>query len=408
MTAKIILKNLIQHPLSTLLSLLLLTCGTGIISMLLVTQHQLATKLDNDLQDIDMVVGAKGSPLQLVLSSVYQIDAPVGNISLKEADKIAALPLVKQAIPLAFGDSYQACRIVGTDSNYLRKYGCRFREGHIFNRPLEAVIGSQAAVLTGLKVGDTFVGVHGLGSSGHVHAEFKYRVTGILEQNNTVVDQLILTNVASVWKIHEHHDDQGYPAYPASRHEMEHDHAEHDKQITALLIKYRSPVAMISLPRMINETTPMQAAIPQLELKRLFSLMGVGIQTLQAIAFAIVLLSGMSIFIALYARLKERKYELALARAMGSSRLLISWFLVCEGLIMVITGFMAGMLLSRLGLYLLSKYAGSRYHISVFKNSLLPEEWYLLSATLMLGLLAAALPAIKAFRLNISKTLAHE
>lgn len=408
MTAKIIFRNIIQHPLSTLLSLLLLTCGTGIISMLLVTQYQLETKLDNDLQDIDMVVGAKGSPLQLVLSSVYQIDAPVGNISLKEADKIATLPLVKQSIPLAFGDSYQAFRIVGTDSNYLHKYNCQFREGHIFNRPLEAVIGSEAAALTGLKVGDTFVGMHGLGNTGHAHTEFKYRVTGILQENNTVVDQLILTNIASIWKIHEHHDDRDEDNYPGTHPTPGQEHGEHDKQITALLIKYRSPLAMISLPRMINETTPMQAAIPQLELKRLFSLMGIGIRTLQAIAFAIVLLSGMSVFIALYARLKERKYELALARAMGASRLLISWFLLCEGLIMVITGFIAGILLSRLGLWLLSKYAGSRYHITVFKNSLLPEEWYLLLATLVLGMLAAALPAIKAFRLNISTTLAHE
>ncbi|OMP75170.1 ABC transporter permease [[Flexibacter] sp. ATCC 35208] len=393
MTAKIIFRNLIQHPLSTLLSLLLLTCGTGIISMLLVTQHQLETKMDNDLQDIDMVVGAKGSPLQLVLSAVYQVDAPVGNISLEDADKLSNLPLIKQAIPLAYGDSYQSFRIVGTDSNYLKKYNCRFREGQIFTTTMEAVIGSQVATHTGLKTGDSFVGMHGLGNTGHAHAEFKYKVTGIMAENNSVVDNLILTNIASVWKIHEHHDD-------------DHNHVE--KQITALLIKYRSPLAMISLPRMVNETTPMQAAIPQLEIKRLFTLMGIGIKTLQIIALAIVLLSGISVFIALYSRLKERKYELALARAMGSSRWLISWFLLCEGLIMVIIGFVTGIMLSRSGLWMLNKYAGPKYHINVFTTTVLPEEWYLLLATILLGIVAAALPTVKAFQLNISKTLAHE
>lgn len=384
MRTKIILRNLFQHPLSTLLSLLLLTCGTGIISMLLVTRHQLATKMDRDLQDIDLVVGAKGSPLQLVLSAVYQLDAPTGNILLKDANRIAALPLVKEAIPLAYGDSYRSYRIVGTDSNYLAKYNCVFSAGHIFNTDMEAVIGSEVAAHTGLKTGDTFVGMHGLSDNGHAHTEYKYRVTGILMENNTVVDKLVLTNVASVWKIHDDGDEE--------------------KEITALLIKYRSPQAMISLPRMINETTPMQAAIPQLEIKRLFSLMGVGIKTLQAIAFAIVLLSGLSVFIALYTRLKERKYELALARAMGSSRLLISWLLLCEGLIMVISGFILGIMLSRIGLLFLSKYS----RIGVFRISLLPEEWHLLLVTLLLGILAAALPAIQAFRLNISKTLAHE
>lgn len=384
MTTKIIFRNLFQHPLSTLLSLLLLTCGTGIISMLLVTRHQLATKMDRDLQDIDLVVGAKGSPLQLVLSAVYQLDAPTGNILLKDADRIAALPLVKEAIPLAYGDSYRSYRIVGTDSNYLGKYNCVFSGGRIFNTDMEAVIGSEVAAHTGLKIGDTFAGMHGLSDNGHAHTAFKYRVTGILMENNTVVDKLVLTNVASVWKIHDDGDEE--------------------KEITALLIRYRSPQAMISLPRMINETTPMQAAIPQLEIKRLFSLMGVGIKTLQAIAFAIVLLSGLSVFIALYTRLKERKYELALARAMGSSRLLISCLLLCEGLIMVISGFIMGIMLSRVGLLFLSKYS----RMSVFRISLLPEEWHLLLVTLLLGILAAALPAIQAFRLNISKTLAHE
>jgi len=423
MTAKIIFKNLFQHPLSTLLSLLLLTCGTGIISMLLVTRHQLESKMDNDLQDIDMVVGAKGSPLQLVLSSVYQLDAPVGNIKLKDAGRIAHLPLVQQAIPLAYGDSYQSFRIVGTDSNYLSKYHCLFREGRVFNTALEAVVGSQVAARTGLKIGDTFAGMHGLSDNGHAHTDFLYKVTGVLEEGNTVVDNLILTNVESVWKIHEHPDEEyGGEAAVGEIHKhhsdkavtsirdtkQEQQHADSEKELTALLIKYRSPLAMISLPRMINETTPMQAAIPQLEIKRLFSLMGIGIRTLQAIAFAIVLLSGISVFIALYTRLKERKYELALARAMGSSRLLISWFLLSEGLIMVITGFMTGIVLSRLGLWCLSKYAGAKYHINIFKLSLLPGEWHLLLATLLLGILAAALPAIKAFRLNISKTLAHE
>lgn len=419
MIAKIIFKNLFQHPLSTLLSLLLLACGTGIISMLLVTRHQMEIKMDNDLQDIDMVVGAKGSPLQLVLSAVYQLDAPVGNIKLKDAARIAHLPLVQQAIPLAYGDSYQSFRIVGTDSNYLSKYHCLFREGRIFNAALEAVVGSQVAVRTGLKLGDTFAGMHGLSDNGHAHTEFKYRVTGVLEEGNTVVDNQILTNVESVWKIHEGHGDEtavgeihkhpGDKAVTSTRYtKQEQQHADSEKELTALLIKYRSPLAMISLPRMINETTPMQAAIPQLEIKHLFSLMGIGIRTLQAIAFAIILLSGISVFIALYTRLKERKYELALARVMGSSRLLISWFLLSEGLIMVITGFITGIVLSRLGLWCLSKYAGAKYHINIFKLSLLPEEWHLLLATLLLGILAAALPVIKAFRLNISKTLAHE
>lgn len=376
MTAKIIFRQLFQ--LSTLLSLLLLTCGTGIISLLLLSQHQLTTKFDNDLRDIDMVVGAKGSPLQLVLSSVYQLDAPTGNIPLPEAEKLAQHPMVKQAIPLAYGDSYQSFRILGTDSNYLAKYDARFVSGGIFHAPMEAVIGSN---IPDLKAGDEFTGMHGLGHTGEEHAEFKYKVVGVLARTNTVLDNLVLTDIQSVWKIHEHAH----------------------KDLTALLIKFRTPVAMISLPRFINENTNMQAAIPQLEIKRLFSLMGLGIKTLQGIAFAIVIISGISVFMALYTRLKERKYELALARAMGSSRGLISVFLLTEGLILVFSGTLIGLVVSRVGL----KFMAAKYHVTV-SNGLLPEEWWLLLGTLFIGILAAVLPALKAFHLNISKTLAHE
>jgi putative ABC transport system permease protein len=406
MILKIIIRNLLFKPAGTLLSIVLLMFGVGIISLLLNVYHQAEDKFSNDLKDIDLVVGAKGSPLQLVLSAVYHVDAPTGNILRADAERIVHDPLVEQAIPLAYGDSYKTFPIVGSDPDYLKLYGAVFREGHVFTTALEAVLGSQVAAASGLRPGDTFLGTHGMGEKGHVHKEFQYKVAGILQPSNTVLDNMVVTDVATVWKIHHHHHSPDEEKEEGGIHQA--DTTKPEDELTALLLKFRSPMALLTIPRIINETTHMQAASPVLEINRLFNLLGIGITTMEWIAYAIMLLSGLSVFISLYSRLQERKYELALARSMGSSRLLLFGMILSEGLFLSLTGFLAGILLGRIALLILGTYAGGNFHMSFYGNGFSKEEWLLLLATLGIGLLASVIPAVKAFGLNISKTLADD
>ena len=423
MIGKIIWRNVWQKPLGTTLSMILLMFGTGIIALILVLDQRVEEKFNNDLEDIDLVVGAKGSPLQLVLSAVYQVDAPTGNISREEADRIAHYPLVAQAIPLAYGDSYQSYRIVGTEAAYLEKYHAQFAKGRVFDTVMEAVVGSAVARATGLQVGATFLGTHGLGQSGHVHKEFVYMVTGMLKPTGTVLDQLVLTNIATVWQIHAHPDNDGdddaqVAGMPhaangvAALNGVQPANAAlalvPNAQITALLIKLRSPMALLSLPRIINETTNMQAASPALEMNRLFSLLGVGVKTLQVVAFSIMLLAGLSVFIALYQRLQERRYELALSRVMGCSRMRLFTMVLAEGGLLSIAGYLAGLALCHAGLYWLQQTSGHSMYLSLQPGVVTGAEIYLCGFTLGVGLLAALLPAVKAFSLNISKTLAND
>lgn len=429
MISKIVLRNLLYKPLGTVLSVILLMFGVGIISMILNLHRQLEDKFNNDLQDIDLVIGAKGSPLQLVLSAIYHVDAPTGNINPKNIEHLLNMPLIEQTIPLAYGDSYASYPIVGTDSNYLNKYAAAYEQGRLFGEPLEAVLGYSVAKTTGLKVGDVFVSTHGTDGNGHVHEDSKYVVVGVLKQTRTVLDKLITTNVETVWKVHEHKDhDHDHAEHehdknaPHSSVGKDHHHGEGEHsdskapdsvlngggEVTALLVKFRSPMALMTLPRIINENTNMQAASPVLEINRLFDLMGIGIATMQAVALAIMLISGLSIFITLYNRLKERKYELALARSMGSSRLKIFMMVLSEGILLALVGFAAGILVSRLGLLFMNKYAVANYHIDFSQTWLIPEEWYMLIITIAIGTIGSIIPAIKAFTLNISKTLANE
>jgi putative ABC transport system permease protein len=414
MLIKIIVKNILHKPLSTVLSIALLALSSGIIALLLLLQQQLEKKFENDLKDIDIVVGAKGSPLQLVLSAVYHVDAPTGNIKRSDLDKIRQSPLIAQVIPMAYGDSYKGFRILGTDSNYLHKYKAICREGHMFHTKMEAVLGSAVAQSAGLKLGGTFFGTHGQAQEGEIHEGHAYTVTGILESTGTVLDNLILTNVESVWAIHDADGHEAGHAHEEAHHEdhghEHHDHGEaaesdQDPELTAVLLKCKSPMGTLMLPRMINETTAMQAAIPALEINRLFKLMGVGVATMQALALAIMLISGFSVFIALYNRLKERRYELALLRAMGCGRWQLFFLLILEGLLLALLGFLGGILLSRLGIWGLNRGAAQDFHHAFSYNWVQPEGWLLL-VTLGVGLLAALIPALKAFNMNLSTTLA--
>ncbi|MEO1654017.1 MAG: ABC transporter permease, partial [Bacteroidota bacterium] len=201
-----------QRPLNTLLNTLLLAFGVGIIVFLLLLQSQLQEKFYGNIRGIKMVVGAKGSPLQLILCNVYHIDFPTGNISLNAANQIAENKLfVKSSIPLALGDSYKGFRIVGTNVDYPNFYKMEIQTGKLWENVMEVSIGAEVAQATGLKIGDTFFGAHGILEEEDViseHDEKAYQVVGIFKKNNNVLDRLILTQVESVWAVHEDHDQE--------------------------------------------------------------------------------------------------------------------------------------------------------------------------------------------------------
>lgn len=412
--------NLRDKALSSFLSGLLMALGVTIISLLLILNKQLTEQFTKNVRGVDLVIGAKGSPLQLILASIYQIDAPTGNIPLAEANRLTRTPLIKEAIPLALGDNFKGYRIVGTNQKYLLHYGATLAEGTTFNQPLDAVVGAKVARLTGLKLGDQFAGSHGLTGEGHEHGEKKYRVVGILAPSNSVADQLILTPVESVWAIHEAEEGEArarpslMPMMAAPEGEGAGGDANADREvgatqeITALLVKVRNPLAKLTLPRAINENSKLQAASPAIEINRLFTLLGFGLDTLQYIALAIIVISGISVFVSLYNSLKERRYEMALMLSMGATRARLFGLLLLEGLMIALIGFAAGILLSRLGLAVLGRNVEDNFHYDLNALTLLPEEGLLLLGTVAIGLLAAALPSLGIYRINISRTLAEE
>ena len=422
--SKLSWKNLISNPLNTVLSLLLMTFGAGIISLLFLLNNQIEQQLQANLRGVDMVVGSKGSPLQLILSSIYHIDNPTGNIPYREAIKIDNNPLVDLTVPLSFGDSYNGFRIVGTTHRYPELYEMSLNKGRLWSQSLEVVLGSTVAQIHKLKIGDTFYGTHGLVEGGHVHHEYAYEVVGVFNPSYTILDQLILTNTQSVWQVHNHEViDQGKEHHNGQHNNHEHEHhteeltatmlgssssIPEDAMITSLLVKFKSPIGLIQLPRKINETTNMQAAVPALEISRLTNLLGFGVQTINIIAFIIIIVSGLSIFISLYNSLKKRRYELSLMRVHGATKWQLVQLVLQEGIILSLIGTIFGLLISRITLLVLPLFAEQKYTFVSFQFNFLSEELWLLPLSLLIGVAASLIPTILSYNINIPKTLSNE
>ena len=418
MIAKLAWKNIWFKPLNTILSVVLLTSSVAIITTLVLVEKQFEEKFSSNIDGVDLVMGAQGSPLQLILSSVYQVDSPTGNISYDSAKVWMQHPFVQKAIPLAFGDNYRGYKILGTTPDYLEKYGAKIAEGKLFEKNFEVVIGSDIAKKLSLKIGDEFFGSHGDAAEGEVHDHYGYKVVGITKPTGKVVDNLILCTIPSVWQMHGGHGEEENPAHGEEGHvhvEGEEHHEETDMtldepgmEITAVLLKFRNKMGIVTWPRIIAQNTKMQVASPAIEVNRLFSLFGIGISALQYLAYGIMLISGISIFIALYNTLKERKNEFALMRVNGAKRLQLLKVVMIESLLLCVVGFIFGTILGRVGLSLLSNSAEEDFKMSFNPYEFIWEkEGTLFLLTIFVGFIAALIPAVKAYNLNISKTLAN-
>lgn len=410
---KISTSNLKDKPLTSFLSILLMSLGIAIISLLLLAGKQIEEKFTRNVAGIDMVIGAKGSPLQLILSSIYQIDAPTGNISMEEANRLTRSPLVKSVIPLSMGDSYQGYRIVGSNQKYLDHFEAQFEQGKSFTGAMDIVLGAKVAKNLGLKVGNTFASQHGFDKEGNAHEEKKFKVVGLLKTTNSVLDQLMITPLESVWAVHESHEPEeegkGANALKLLDENPSSDTLnQQDQQITSMLVKFRNPAMGMMMARSINLNSTMQTATPAIEINRLFALMGFGIDALKLIALVIIMVSGLSVFVSLYNSLKERKYEMALMLSMGASRTKLFFLLLLEGLIISVIGFVVGIFLSRLGLWIMSENIEQNFHYDFNVLSLLIEEIWLFLGALFIGLLAAAIPSLGIYKIDISRTLADE
>ncbi|MEL6199153.1 MAG: FtsX-like permease family protein [Pseudomonadota bacterium] len=493
---RLALANLGLSRLTSAVNVLLMALGTASIVLLLLVGNQLSDTMSRDARGIDLVLGAKGSPVQLVLSAVYHADVPTGNIDLAEAERWAEDPRIANAIPLSLGDSFRGFRIVGTTPAYGALYNAEIANGRWWSGSMEAVVGATAASAAGLEVGSTFAGAHGFTDGGHSHDSALYRVVGVLDRTGSVLDRLVLTSLDSVWDLHEpatstarsiaddehDHDEHDHEDEPGDEHDHdehadehdhdehgdehdhdehadehdhdehgdehdhegehsgehdhdehgdehdhedehggEHDHEEHgdehghdahghsdeDREITAMLLSYQSPMSAVSLPRQINTTSNLVAAAPAVEVTRVLQLIGVGLDGLRAFAWILIVSAGLSIFAALYGSLRTRRADIAMLRCLGATRWELFFALLLEGLLLTLMGILLGLLAGHVMVEVLGSWLEQSRGVSFTGLIWLPVETALIAGLLAVGVAAAAIPAIQAYRTDVAKTLAE-
>jgi putative ABC transport system permease protein len=385
------------RPLGTLLNVLLLAIGVGTIGFVRIVDEQIGDTLNRDAQGIDLVVGAKGSPIQLILAAIYQMDAPTGNIPLASVQELAKDPRVRRVIPISLGDSFRGFRIVGTTPDYIALYGGALEEGRAWNQTLEAVIGSDVAKRTRLGVGSRFVGSHGLAEGGAVHGDTVYTIVGVLKPTATVLDRLVLVNTESVWQVHEGKITDAEELKVIAQ----------EREVTALLVQYATPLAAVTLPRYVNTQTNMQSASPAYESARLFRMIGIGADVIRAFGGVVLATAALSLFIALYHALNERAYDIAVLRTLGARPASIALMLMTEALILAILGGVLGLLLAHALVAALVAWMGEQESVRISARYFSRGELLLLVPSLAAAALAALLPSWRAAHANISATLAR-
>ncbi|HYF19759.1 MAG TPA: FtsX-like permease family protein [Ramlibacter sp.] len=394
--ATLSLRYLWARPLQAALNLLLLTLGLASITFVLLASRQVERAFERDLAGIDAVVGAKGSPMQLILSGVFHIDVPPGNVPLAEVQALARHPMVAKVIPMSLGDSLRGFRIAGTTPDFLALYGLATREGQLWSQPMQAVLGAQVARATGLPTGGSFTGTHGLGGGGDAHEAAPYRVVGILAPCGCVADRLVLTSLESVWQVHEK---------ATATDEDERKALEAEREVTVALVRYRTPLAAVTFPRFVNSGTPMQAAAPAVEVTRLLRMLGVGSDVLRGVGVMLLLTAGVSVFIALWSAVRERRADLAMLRMLGAPPSRVAGLLLLEALWLALLASLLGLAAGHGLMAAVGWLLAERQSLPLTGAVLLAEELWIPGAAVAVALLAALVPAVGAYRTDVARLL---
>ena len=374
-----------------MMSILLMILGVTIITLSVLVNQITKNTFTKNNPNLDVVVGAKGSPLQLVLSSIHHIDIPTGNINYKNAKKIMKHPAIKFGVPISLGDNFQNYRIVGTDKKFLKLYDAELEIGSMWEKPMQSVIGSNVANFTKLKIDKFFVGSHGLIDTGDIHSEQPYKVVGILKKTGTILDNLIITSLDSVWNLHSNQND-----IMKNSDSLE---------VTALLLKYKNKTSVFSFPRLINKNTNMQAASPNLEISKLFKLTGEAHKIINYLSIIIVTLSFAGILFTLLNNINERKYDLTILRILGFTRERIFSIILIEGMTISIVGSFIGLILGGIVYKCIEFFSLLGRNIVTGQLDFIYEILTIWFVILIISFLTCLIPGIKVYKQNIRNTL---
>lgn len=384
---------------NAMLTILVGAMGLALLSTVMTMAEDIPAAVKTALGGADMVVGPKGSELDLVMCCALHITPTRGLVPYKAAEAAVTNPYVKESVPIALGDSYNGTRILWTRPQIVDIYGAHLAQGRMWTGAMEAVVGAEAARQQHLHLGSTMISTHGLDIGGELHTNAHYTVVGILAPTGTVIDRLILADLKSIKVVHvdtSDPDEQG----PAQVAGQGYDAEGNPIAISAMIAKFSSPIAAAIVPRQIStESDILTAANPLLEMARLSALARPGFNLVMIFGVLFGVIAALMAAIGLMSALNQRSKDLALLRILGASRLKVARVAVQEALILVHLAFALGFGLALLlGLVVANKLFSYGLYIEPWASGQTLLVLYL--GTLGAAILASIVPVVRAVTAN--------
>lgn len=441
-------RSIQQRALASGLTAFTVALGVALVVAVLVIHAVVDQSFRRGSQGYDLIVGAKGSPLQLVLNTVFHLSQPVENIPYSYLEEFTIgrfAPAVDVAIPVCTGHDYKGYSVVATIPDafdrltYLDGREYEFAEGANFlaEHPFEAVIGSTVAKKLGMKIGDTFIPVATVGEPDGEAGHEPFTVVGILAPTGTPNDRVLFVNLEGFYRCEAHQHGPSFeqqvlagkgaesPGEPAQEHESadehahaeegdhdhahEHDHAEEHRELSAILLVTdinRQPQLAMSLPTVINEEPVAQAVMPSRVIAELFDNIVGNVQLmLLVLAVMVVVVAGVGILVSIYNSMNDRRHEIAVMRALGARRTTVMSIILAESILLSLGGGAVGVLLGHGMTFVLAPTIAAETGVIVSALDFQWAELVLVPGLIALATIVGYLPALSAYRTDVAKAL---
>lgn len=368
----------------------------------------------NTISGTDLLVGARGGPLQLLLYSVFRMGTPTNNLSWESYQELAAHPAVAWTVPLSLGDSHRGYRVLGTNQDYFRHYrygrqeNLRFAVGQAFDDVFDAVLGAEVAAQLDYHLGQEIIISHGVAAGFQDHDDKPFRVVGILAPTGTPVDRTVHVSLAGIEAIHIDWQ-EGAPPRPGQA--MPAELVRHldltPSAITAFAVGLESRLGIFHFQRLVNSyrAEPLMAILPGVTLQELWSLMAVADKALSLIAGFVVLAGLLGMVAVILATLSERRREMAILRAVGARPWQIFALLVIEALLLACLGCLLGLMSLYALLIGLSPWMAQWAGLFITAQAPGMYDAMVTGAVLVAALVLSAWPAWRAYQQSLADGL---
>jgi len=368
------------------------------------------TSFTSTISGTDLIVGARSSPVQLLLYSVFHIGNPTNNISVHSYEEISEQPQVKWAIPLSLGDSHKGYRVVGTSADFYQHFrfgkqqSLQLEQGAWFGEGYQAVVGADVAAAQGYEPGTEIIIAHGSGDESFItHADKPFRIAGVLQRTGTPVDRAVYVGLESIDAIHEDFEGDEHDHDPLMRH-ADHAHESEEGEVSAILIGLQSRGAALAMQRTINEHDhePLTAIMPGTVLLEVWQMMGTVENVLMVVSGFVVAVGLFSMLIILMTSLNERRREMAILRSVGARPAHVFVLIMGEAVFLTLLAIILGLAMVYALMLFMQPWLESAFGLYVAIGWPNTTELILLSVIALCGFLIGLIPSLRIYRYSLA------